>query len=57
MNKKLVLVLNFKMPTIVGILKLRTSTNDTTCCSEQDNFFIYLYLALIEDYKIHNQVI
>ena len=40
-------VINFKMPTIVGILKFITRTNDNACHSEQEND-LCLYLIFME---------
>ena len=35
--------MNFKIPTIVGILKFMTRKNAISCCYEQDNCLICLY--------------
>ena len=46
------LVINFKMPTIVGILKFITQTNDNACHSELENY-LCLYLIFMEMIKFH----
>ena len=43
-----VLVINSKMPTFVGILKLIIRTNDIDCCSVQENCLICLHFAIYD---------
>ena len=40
-----VLVINFKVPTLIGILKFMTRKNDNACSSEQEHFPISLQFA------------
>ena len=53
---RVVLFIDFKMPTIVGILKFITRTNDTICCSEQENCSIYLSSNNKGKYDLHAHV-
>ena len=48
----LVLVINFKMPTIVSILKYMTRRNDNACSSEEEDFHIYLQFDTYEGFKL-----
>ena len=43
-----VLVLNFKMPTIVGILQFMTKANYMVCCSKQENNLFCCVLLFIK---------
>ena len=47
---KSVLVINFRMPTIVGILKSITKINDIVCDFKKDNCLICL-ISLFENYE------
>ena len=53
MNMQFVLAINFKMPTLVGILKYMARTNDIVSCSEQENCLDCLYIESYKDCKSH----
>ena len=50
---KFVLIINFTMPTIDGILKFISRTNDTVCGFEQENCLIDLNYDIYEANKFH----
>ena len=49
MSKKFVLVINFKMPSLVGILKFAIRPTDTVCCFEKkiDSFRFILFVLML----------
>ena len=49
------MVINFEMPTILGILEFMTRTNVIVCYSEQEYCFMCLFFDIYEE-KIHNHV-
>ena len=57
MSMKFVLVINFKMPTLVGILKLMARTNNIVCCSQLQNCLIFFFYNIYEDYKYHAHMV
>ena len=50
------LVINFKMPTIVGILKFMSRTDGRVYCSEQKNCLTNFNFDNYEDSENHAQV-
>ena len=55
MCMKFVLIIKFKMSTIVGILKFITRTNDIVCCYEQIKLLhLFLYFDILIFLKISN---
>ena len=44
---KFVLVINFKMPTIVGILRYMARTNNIMSYSQQEELFIFCLLIFV----------
>ena len=53
---KIVLVINFEMPTLVGILKFITRTNVIIYCCELENCLICLHFDIYEDNKFHDHL-
>ena len=47
MCMKFVLVINLKLPTLVGILKIATRPTDTVCCFEQKIASIHFILFVM----------
>ena len=55
LSTKFILLINVKMPTIVGILTFISMINTTSERLKTKNFFIYWYLSFYEQLKFHAQ--
>ena len=56
MSTKLILLINVKMPTIVGILTFISMINTTSERHKGGNFFICRYFSVYEQLKFHAQL-
>ena len=56
LSRKLILLINVKMPTIVGILTIISMINTTSERLEARNFFICRYFSFYEQLKFHAQL-
>ena len=56
LSTKFVLLINVKMPTIVGILTLISMINTTSERLKARNFFICRYFSVYEQLKFHAQL-
>ena len=56
LSTKFILLINVKMPTIVGILTFITMINATSDRLKARNFFIYLYFSFYEQLKFRDQL-
>ena len=56
LSKKFILLINFKMPTIVGILTFISKINTTSERLKARNFFICLYFSFYEQLKFRAQL-
>ena len=56
LSTKFILLINVKMPTIVGILTLMSMINTTSERLKARNFFICRYFSFYEQLKFHAQL-
>ena len=56
LSMKFILLINVKMPTIVGILTFISIINTTSERLKARNFFICLYFSFYEQLKFHTQL-